>query len=98
MAMEQGLYAQVVLILWRDSEDKKEKENKNKYNFKGQSARSIRWFDLDHEWLKTNFSTSETDVYRKLYKTRFSGDDQASFYMDFSINSINSLFMYYRYS
>ena len=57
MAMEQGLYAQVVMIRQKDSENKKEKENTKKYNFQGKSAGSRRWFDLDHEWLEENFMT-----------------------------------------
>ena len=49
MSTEQGLYAQLVMIHRNDSDNKKEKENTEKYNFQGQSARSVRWFDLDHE-------------------------------------------------
>ena len=48
MAMEHGLYVQVVMIRWRESDDKKEKENTKKYNFQGLSARSRRWFDIDN--------------------------------------------------
>ena len=51
MAMEQGLYAQVVIILQKESENKKEKKNTKKYNFQVQSARSRCWFNLGHEWL-----------------------------------------------
>ena len=43
------------MIRLRKSENKKKKEKTNKYNFQEQSARSIRWFDLDHEWLEENF-------------------------------------------
>ena len=50
--MEQGLYAQVVMILRKDPENKKEKENTNKQNFQGKSTRSRHWFDLDPEWLE----------------------------------------------
>ena len=46
-------------------DNKKEEEKTNKYNFQGQSARSIRWFDLDHECLEGNFSTREPDFYKK---------------------------------
>ena len=42
MAMEQGMYAQVVMILQMDSNYKKEKEKNKKYNFQGKSARSRR--------------------------------------------------------
>ena len=57
MAVEQGLYAQVVMIRQRESDDKKEKENTKKYNFQGQPARSRRCFNIDHGWLKENFRT-----------------------------------------
>ena len=50
MAIEQGLYAQVVMILQRESDNKKEKKRTKKYNFQGQSSRSRRWFYLDYEW------------------------------------------------
>ena len=49
MAMQQELYEKVVVICQRESDDKKERENTKKYNFQGQSERSRRWFDLDHE-------------------------------------------------
>ena len=40
MAMEHGLYAQVVMIRRRESDIKKDKEKTKKYNFQIQSARS----------------------------------------------------------
>ena len=64
MAIEQGLCSQVRIICRRDSDDKREKENTNKYNFPGKLARSRRWLDIDHEWLK-KFSTHEPDLYKK---------------------------------
>ena len=39
-------------------------ENTKRYDFQGQSARSRRWFDLDHEWLEENFMTREPGFYR----------------------------------
>ena len=53
--MEQGLYGQVVMIFRKDSDNKKEREKTKKYNTQEKSARSIRWFDLDHEWLEEKF-------------------------------------------
>ena len=50
--MEQGLCAKVVMICQKYFENKKEKENTKKYNFQGQSKKSIRWFGLNHEWSK----------------------------------------------
>ena len=63
--MEQGLYAQVVVIFQRETDDKQEKYKTNKYNFQGQSEGSIFWFNLDHEWLEENFRTHELDFYIK---------------------------------
>ena len=60
MATENGLYAQVVMIRRRESDDKKEKYKTKKYNFQGKPARTKRWSDLDHECLKENFMTHET--------------------------------------
>ena len=39
--MEQGLYAQVVMIHRNYLDNKKEKENTKEYNLQGQSTRSI---------------------------------------------------------
>ena len=46
----------------------KYKEKTNKYNFQGQSTRSIRRFDIDHECLEENFRTREPDFYQKSSK------------------------------
>ena len=62
--MEQGLYAQVVMILKVNSDDIKEKYKTKKYNFQGQSARTKHWFNIDHEWLKENFMAREPDFYK----------------------------------
>ena len=67
--MIQGFYAQVVTIRQKESENKKDKENTKKYNFQGKSARSRRWFDLDHEFIEEIFRTSETDFYKNFIKT-----------------------------
>ena len=49
MAMEQALYAQVVMLRLKDLKFIAENKNKNesKFKFQGQSVRSQRWFDLD---------------------------------------------------
>ena len=62
MAMGQGLYAQVVVILRRESDDKRGKKT-NKCNFQGQSARSRRWCNLDHDWLEETFRKCVPDFY-----------------------------------
>ena len=71
MAMEQGLYAQVVKILQKDLKFIAANKNKNeaKFKFQGQSARSQRWFDPDFYCTEVNFSTRETDLYKKNFKS-----------------------------
>ena len=61
------------MIRRKDSDNKKEKEKSNKYNFKGKSTRSIRWFDLDNEWLKEIFRTREPDFYENIYQKNIRG-------------------------
>ena len=73
--MENGLYAKVVMMRRKESDEKKEKEDTKKYNFQGKSARSRRCSNLDHERLKENLMTHETYFYRKLYQNKFRGDD-----------------------
>ena len=62
--MEQILFAQVVKIWRKDLKcfvaDKN--NNEDKFKFRGQSARSQLWFDLDLNWVEINFSTREPDV------------------------------------
>ena len=42
-------------------------KNKAKFKFQGQSARSQHWFDLDFDLIEANLSTSEPDIYKKLF-------------------------------
>ena len=64
--MEQGLYAQVIMIRQTYLKFVATDKNKNevKFKFKGQSARSQRWFDLDLDWIEVNFSTREHHFYK----------------------------------
>ena len=61
--MEQGSYAQVVMICQKEKYNKKENDITNKYNFQWKSGRSIRSFNIDHECLEEKFSTLELNVY-----------------------------------
>ena len=61
------------MIHRKNSDNKKEKENTKKYNFQGKYARSIRWFDLDYEWLEENFRTREPDLYIYFYQKYIKG-------------------------
>ena len=70
MAMEQGLYEQVVTICQKYLDNKKEEGKTKKYNFQGQSARSIHRFDLDRECLEENFSTRKIEFYLKNFIKR----------------------------
>ena len=59
MSMEQGLYAQVVMLrkkYVKNTESNKYK-NEDKFKFQGQSARSQRWFDIDFDWVGGKVST-----------------------------------------
>ena len=51
----------------------KGKEKTKKYNFQGQSARSMRWFDLDHEWLEENLVHVNRISKKTLYQTNIKG-------------------------
>ena len=80
MAIEQGLYAQVVKLRQKDLKSIAANMNKNeaKFNSQGQSARSQRWFDLDFDWIAVNFSTRETDFY-KIFQSHDYTQDIKSF-------------------
>ena len=58
----------VVMICQKDFYNKKEKENTKKHQFQGQSARSMLWFDLGHEWPEETFCTHEPDFYINFYR------------------------------
>ena len=64
MAMKQGLYAQVVMIRQKESYNKKLMESTKNYYFQGQSARSGRWFNIDHDWLEETFMTCEPHFFK----------------------------------
>ena len=67
MKLEQGLYAQVVMISWKVLKFIAENKNKNeaKFKFHGQSTISQRWLDLDFDWIEVNFSICELVFYKK---------------------------------
>ena len=46
-------------------------KNKNEAKFKlhGKSTRSQRWFDLHFDWIEVNFSTHDTDFYKKYFQS-----------------------------
>ena len=70
MKMEQGLYAQVIMLHRKDLKIVAIDKNKNeaKFKFQVQSARSKCWFELDFDWIEVNFSTWEPDLYRKRFQ------------------------------
>ena len=65
--MEQSLYAQVVKLRCKDLKFFATDKNKSeaKFKFQGQSTRSQLWFDLDLDWIETNFSTCEPDFFKE---------------------------------
>ena len=68
MAIKLRLYAQVVMIIQKDFDNKKGELKYQYYNFQGKSARPRLWFDIDHEWLEENFVTREPNFYKKFIK------------------------------
>ena len=83
MAMEQGLYAQVVMLRQKDLNITEENINinENKFKFQGQSARSQRWFDLGYGWIEEIFSTHEPDFYNKMFQRHDETQDTNTFKM-----------------
>ena len=65
MSIEQGLYAQVIMLRQKDLKFVATDMIKNEAKFKlqGQSARSQQWFDLEFDCFKVNFSKREPDLY-----------------------------------
>ena len=68
--MEKLLYAQVVMISWKDLKFIAENNNKNEAKFKlqGPSAISQCWFDLDFDCIEVNFITHAPDFYKKIFQ------------------------------
>ena len=81
MVMEQSLYAQVIMFRRKDLKFDASDQNKNesKFKFHGQSGRSRLWFDLDLDWIDTNFSTREPDFYKKLFQSNDNEKDKNTF-------------------
>ena len=81
MAMEQGLYAQVVNLRQKDLKCFATDKNKNeaKFEFQGKSTISQLWFDLDLDCIEVNFSTRETDFYKKLFQSHDNTQDINTF-------------------
>ena len=70
MAIEQGLYAQVVVVFRKDLEFTEANKNKNKakFKFQGHSARSQHWFGLDFDLIDVNFIRSEPYLYGEIFR------------------------------
>ena len=70
MAAVKGLYAQLVKLRRKDLKFIAANKNKNeaKFKFKGQYARSQRWFDLGFDWIEVNFSTRDSGFYTIFFK------------------------------
>ena len=67
--MEQGLYAQVIMLRRKDLNFVAIYKNKNepKFKFQGQSERSLSWFDIDFDCIEVNFNTREPDLYKETF-------------------------------
>ena len=77
MEMEQGLYAQVIMLRREDLKFVATYKNKNEAKFKlqGKSTRSQRWFDLHFDWIEVNFSTHDPDLYKKYFQSHDNTQD-----------------------
>ena len=64
--MEQGLYAQVVMLCLKGLKLISADKNKNeaKLKFQVQYAISYCWFDLNFDWVDLSFSTRKPDFYK----------------------------------
>ena len=70
MTTEQGLHSKIVIIRRKDLKITEANRNRNKAKFKFQGQYEIlqRWFDLDFDCIEVNFSTRETDFYRRIFQ------------------------------
>ena len=70
MEMEQGLFAQVIMLCQKDMKFVATDKNKTeaKFKFLGQPARSQQWFDLDLDCIEVNSSTREPNFYKKPFQ------------------------------
>ena len=86
MAMEQGLYTQVIKLRRKDLKfDAADKDKKlSKFKFQGQSARSRYWFGIDLDWININFSTREPDFYKKLFHS-YDNEQETESYRIFEV-------------
>ena len=69
MAMNQGLYKQVVIICRQDvkTQERKNDIKKDKFKFQGQTARSEHLFGRKYDWIEVNFSTREPYFLKRLF-------------------------------
>ena len=79
--MEQSLYSQVIRIRWKDLKFVAihKKKNEDTFKFQGKSEISQRWFDLKLDWIEINFSTLETDLYKKVFQSHDNKQDNNTF-------------------
>ena len=89
--MEQGLYAQVIMLRRKYLKFVVTDKNKNeaKFKFQGQSARSQRWFGLSFNWIEVNFITCETYPYKELFQSHDNTQDTNTF-KSFQVPIVNS--------
>ena len=81
MAMEKGLYSQVIKLCQDYLKFIAENNNENeaRFKFQGQYARSQHWFVLYFDWIEVNFSTREPGFYKKLFLIHGDTQDTITF-------------------
>ena len=89
--MEQGLYAQVIILCCEYFKFVATEKNKNeaKFKFQSQSARSQRWFDLDIDCIEVTFSTREPDLYKEKFQSHYYTQDINTFRF-FQVSIVNA--------
>ena len=82
MAIEQGLYAQVVIICQKYLNITQENRNKkeDKFKFQDQFARSQHYFDIFYYWIENN-PTRKPDLYTIIFQRHNETQDKSLFKM-----------------
>ena len=55
--------------------DANKNKNEAKFKFQGQSAISQPWFDLEFDWIELNFSTRDTNFFKKPFQSHENTQD-----------------------
>ena len=68
---------------------KNTEKTKRKCLFQGQSTISKHWFDIDIQWVEENFSTRESQLYKRMFQINIEGQYRLT-YPTFTVTIRNS--------